>query len=394
MAANHKHIDWKSLDSLVLLNDRLRKEERSKLEATLLNLSPFNGHVWLATSGSTCMKWVALSKRALLLSAEAVNKHLESVASDIWINPLPYFHVGGLGISARAYLSGAKVVDDETRWDPEDFCKKVPFFGATLTSLVPSQVYDLVAKNLTAPASLRAVIVGGGVLHLSLYLRAIELGWKLLPSYGLTECASQVATAALHSWQEKEASLLPLSHVQCEISEKGFLRIWSESLFTAYALEKEGEGFVLQDPKVDGWFETEDRAEFCGPYLKLLGRSDDQIKIGGESVSVASLEKVFEELKLQVGVRHDLALVAIPDERLGHVMQVAVVGELSDDVQRLIDRFQQSVLPFERIREVHVVPYIPRSALNKIFKTELIQLLKAKQGGEGGEDFRKVNHLS
>ena len=42
-------------------------------------------------------------------------------------------------------------------------------------------------------------MTGGGALDPSLYKQARDLGWPLLPSYGLTECGSQVATASLSS---------------------------------------------------------------------------------------------------------------------------------------------------------------------------------------------------
>src|SRR5207253_1068669 len=89
-------------------------------------------------------------------------------------------------------------------WNPARTVKKWKDRKVTLTSLVPTQVFDLVSANLTAPKNLRAAVIGGGALDPSLYLKARELGWALLPSYGLTECASQVATASLDSLGKKE----------------------------------------------------------------------------------------------------------------------------------------------------------------------------------------------
>jgi o-succinylbenzoate---CoA ligase len=173
-------IDWLSTDSHVLLNPRMPEEERRRLESLVVDLP---GHVWLATSGTTgALKLTALSKRALLASAAAVNRHLQSDDRDVWLCVLPTFHVGGLGIYARAFLSGARVVT--SGWE-----------DVTLASLVPAQVTDLVRDRVEAPPSLRAVVVGGGALSEELYAAARALGWPLLPSYGMTECCSQVATA-------------------------------------------------------------------------------------------------------------------------------------------------------------------------------------------------------
>src|SRR6266571_4853844 len=102
-------------------------EERARLERVMPALE---GHVFVATSGTTgAMKLVALSKDAVLASARAVNERLEVRPNDVWCRVLPLFHVGGLGIRARAYLSRSRVIEME--WDPETFAK----CEATLASL-------------------------------------------------------------------------------------------------------------------------------------------------------------------------------------------------------------------------------------------------------------------
>ncbi|NIP97055.1 MAG: o-succinylbenzoate--CoA ligase, partial [Akkermansiaceae bacterium] len=42
-------------------------------------------------------KWVSLRREALLVSAEAVNRHLEVEPADVWMLALPHHHVGGFG---------------------------------------------------------------------------------------------------------------------------------------------------------------------------------------------------------------------------------------------------------------------------------------------------------
>ena len=63
------------------------------------------------------------------------------------------------------------------------------------SSLVPAQVLDLVRAGLRPPPVLRAIVVGGGAISAELYRDARALGWPVLPSYGMTECCSQIATA-------------------------------------------------------------------------------------------------------------------------------------------------------------------------------------------------------
>src|SRR5688500_13645623 len=100
-------IDWGSSASVVLLNPRMPEDERRRMETWV---EPLPRPLWLATSGTTgSLKLVALGKDALLASAAAVNRHLSATAGDVWRSVLPRWHVAGLGIEARAFLSGARV---------------------------------------------------------------------------------------------------------------------------------------------------------------------------------------------------------------------------------------------------------------------------------------------
>ena len=89
---------------------------------------------------------------------------------DVWCAVLPDFHVGGLGIQARAHLSGARVVPMD--WSPRALAAS----ESTIVSLVPAQVHDLVEAGVPPPARLRAVLVGGGGLDAGLDARVPRPG--------------------------------------------------------------------------------------------------------------------------------------------------------------------------------------------------------------------------
>src|SRR6185369_2488949 len=113
-------IDFTSEESHLLLNPRLPDEDRRALQALYDHAPKLPGHVWIATSGSMGgWKLVALSKRALLVSAAAVNRRLGVQGGETWCCVLPAFHVGGLGIWARASISGGRVI--EMPWDVRAF---------------------------------------------------------------------------------------------------------------------------------------------------------------------------------------------------------------------------------------------------------------------------------
>ena len=371
-------MDWQSSETEVLLNPSLPIDDQQFIKKNLLSFD-LKGHVWVGTSGSESeVKWVALSKNAILASAQAVNTHLKSSKNDIWLTALPDFHVGGLGIWARSYLNGASVIDyklHHAKWSASTFFQLVETSQATLTALVPTQIYDLVASGRQAPKSLRAIIVGGGALEESLYLKAVNMGWKLLPSYGLTECASQVATADLDS--VNATSVFPgmriLPHLHVTTDANGLIQIQGTSLLTGYA-QNTPQGFHFIDPKKEGAFLTEDKGECVGRCLKVSGRLGGFIKIGGESVSMPHLEKIFDEGRMLFRANADMALIAVPDPRLGHVIHLASTLPV-ELVQQIITHYHSQVLPFERIRKVHVLDGIPRSALNKLCKKDLLKMI-------------------
>jgi O-succinylbenzoic acid--CoA ligase len=335
-------IDFESRESHVLLNPRLPADERVRLEALAPKLE---AHVFVATSGTTgAIKLVALSKRAILASAAAVNARLNATRDDVWSHVLPPFHVGGIGIYARAHLSGSRVI--ALSWDANTFAST----DATLASLVPAQVHDLVRARLEPPPRMRAILVGGGAFDPALQNDARVLGWPVLATYGMSECAS---TAVMEG--------VLLDHLEARREDDGRLAFRGASLFTGYATE---DGLV--DPKIDGWFVSDDFGEVDGRTVRVFGRGSDFVKIGGESVDLLRLDAIARSI-----AGDDVAVVAIPDERLGHIIHLAVTR----DAIAIGDAFNARVAPFERAREVHLVDVIPRSALGKLLRRKLAEEL-------------------
>lgn len=371
-------VNWDSSSSDILMNSAYSLQEKEHYQHILDLASAWPAHIWLSTSGSTAVKWVGLSKQALLASAQAVNKHLHATSEDIWLQTLPYFHVGGLSIWARQFASGAKVLDFKSihpKWDPRLFHQWAAHTQGTLTSLVPTQLYDLVRCQLQSPPSLRAVVIGGGALAPILYQQALALGWKVLPTYGLTECASQVATAEMGCWDSPVfPALKVLPHVQVKADEER-LSFKGPSVLSVYALYQNRQ-VKFWDPKQEGWFISEDRGQVdSSGYLKIEGRLDQFIKVGGESVNFSQLENALQALRIELGLTQEATLVAFPDDRLGYEIHLAGVSHDDKTFSRLIETFNQQVLPFERIRHLHLVPFIPKTPLSKVLRKELLHLI-------------------
>lgn len=358
--------DWESTSQHLLLNPRLEANElavqKQLFEKYSLSLA---SHLWINSSGSSSqnnesLKLIALSKQALLASAKSVNFHLAVAKQDVWLNCLPVFHVGGLGIFARAFLSQSRVVQWSERWDPAHFCKILEEENVTLTSLVPTQVYDLVKLKKKSPLALRAVVVGGAALDSRLHEQARLLGWPLLPSYGMTETCSQVATAELASLQSshKPEQLKILSHAKIDISEKGVIQVAGDSLLSGYAQQKKGQDIWTPHAQ-NQYYLTADYGKVEGSFLSVLGREQEYIKILGEGVSILKLESRLRELF----AINELIVVAIADERAGYKLQIQYQSSSVKDLDLQVWNSQCN--PVERIASAHRVSQLPKTELGK-----------------------------
>jgi O-succinylbenzoic acid--CoA ligase len=382
-------VDWDGSGTLAMANPEWLRRDRPSVESQLAALPGHRAHIWVATSGSSStvpghIRWVALSKEAFLASAAAVNAHLGAGPGDTWAHALPVFHVGGLGILARARLSGSRVVATVSgRWDARRFELRAREAGATLSALVPSQVHDLVAAGLHAPPSLRAVIVGGARLDPELCADARSLGWPCLPSYGLTETCSQVATASLERRLAAGCdTVLPvLAHAEIRADEEMRLRIRAASLLTCYA-EATETGMRSWDPREDGWLATDDLGHIAAGGVEVLGRASDSVKVLGEVVWVHRIESAVRRWSAAQPelAAVDVAVAAVPHARLGHELVVVLAGAGRQrldaaDAARLASSLSAfcrgALLPYEQPHRIAWVEEIPRTPLGKVQRTLL-----------------------
>lgn len=328
------------------------------------------------TSGSEGFpKWVALPKQAFLLSATAVNQHLNSDASDCWLIALPQHHVGGFAIMARAYLSGARVLHYTQAWDPLIFQQNCTERAVTLVSLVPTQVHDLVRARLPCPRSLRAAIIGGGSLSPELISAARELGWPILQSYGMTEAASQIATQAL---DQPDLPMLILAHWQARTDEQKRLILSGPALASGYAL-KQPNGWQWQS--IGSELITRDLVELQEldgrRWLTFVGREAGYVKILGELIHLAPLQTRLDRLALSLDMPSTLVLVPMPDARRDNVIVLA--AEPHPALETLTRLYQEMTAPLCQIQRTYILPKIPRTALAKVDTPALMQHLLSER---------------
>jgi O-succinylbenzoic acid--CoA ligase len=330
--------------------------------------------IWILSSGTQSVnqvKAIGLDVAAIETSARSVNRFLQVTSADRWALALPDYHIGGYAILVRASLSRSRVFR-LGQWAPESFTRFVDKNKITLASLVPAQIHDLVASKLRAPQALRAIVVGGGALLPDLYTRARALGWPLLPSYGLTECASQVATAPLRSLDRHVyPSLEVLPHVKIKTVEgRVWIRAESACRFVA-TMKPEGQ-FTLENPLRRGWLPTEDLGKVSRNRFTPLGRRDEVVKILGVLVSVPQVE--MELSLLARDLEGSVAVLAVSTPRAGAEL-VAVIDSPDSLVlwERILITYNQAAQGPARVSKLCWVPELPRTSLGKLKRQELRQ---------------------
>lgn len=320
------------------------------------------GHLF-ATSGTTgSPKWVLHSEAGLDHCARVVNEHFDCTAEDTWGLALPEFHVGGYCLTHRARLAGGRVARFEQRWNAIEFTNWLRQQKVTVTSLVPTQVHDLIKSRQASPSQLRVALIGGAHLPEGLFAEAVALGWPLVVSYGMTETAGLVAASRLHS---RELHPLPGWHLGT--TENELLTISGEGLFSGY-LSKE-QFLATSHP-----FVTSDRVRLQGGNLTILGREDDQVKVRGELVDLQRLK----DLLAQVIPSQATTLLALPDDRCGHLLYPVVEGPSDEGLAEKIFHCNNSLPPFSRLQAPSFVSSFPRTDLGKIDRRALALLLRER----------------
>ncbi len=333
------------------------------------------GTVIFKTSGSTgAPKWVVHEKRAILVSAKAVNAWLGVDSQSKWGLALPIDHVGGFAILARVFQAGCGFTELLGKWDARKFQRWISDEGVTHVSLVPAQVHDLVEAKFQAPEKLLALVVGGGRLPETLGQAARDLGWPVLASYGMTEAGSQIATQSIGDlglpFCEGNLQILPIWRVETDADDR--LKISGEALFRGY-LQEEKNGLRFESNSSKS-FLTNDRIMISGNHLKPLGRMDALVKVLGVLVDLEAVEQRFLEISAGRVSSEKFAVIALPDSRKEHVLVAFFEGEIPAGC---VEDYQRIAPGLEQISKVFQLEKFPRSSLGKIRRGELAKGIKA-----------------
>lgn len=324
----------------------------------------------VATSGSEGEpKGVMLSGENIAASVAASHSRLGLSPRDIWLNCLPMFHIGGIMILYRCMDAGAAMLVHQG-FDAEKVWSDLKKYRVSHLSLVPAMLSRLldISADTAPPDSLRVVLIGGGHFSPELALRAHAAGWPLCVSYGMSETSSQCVTHCGDRAGEVPGHVgMPLDGFEVALSATGRIKLRGPAVMQGYLNPELLPGLGLTQ---DGWFETGDLGETDQTgCLQVLGRADDMLVSGGNSVHPIEVE----DMLLSCPGVDEVAVSARKDKTWGDMLVALYTGNASLD--GISSWCYTNLSSYQRPREFIRVSELPRNAMGKLDRKSLIGML-------------------
>ena len=334
------------------------------------------------TSGTTGLpKGVLLSRRAIAADLDALAEAWQWTADDVLVHGLPLFHVHGLVLGLLGSLRVGNRFVHTGKPTPAGYAQARAEAGGTLYFGVPTVWSRVVADEAAARAlrPARLLVSGSAALPVPVFDRLAELtGHQPIERYGASESLITISTRADG---ERRAGWvgLPVAGVETVLVDDdgapvphdgetvGRLQVRGPTLFDGYLNRPDATAEAFDD---DGWYRTGDVAvvDSAGMH-RIVGReSVDLIKSGGYRIGAGEIETV---LLGHPGVE-EAAVVGLPDQDLGQRIVAFVVGS-ERNADELISHVAQELSVHKRPREVRFVDSLPRNAMGKVVKKQLLE---------------------
>jgi O-succinylbenzoic acid--CoA ligase len=326
------------------------------------------------TSGKP--KGVQITFGNLYHGALASVERLGAQQGDRWLLKLPLYHIGGLSIVFRSCLYRTAFILPEYNFE-EDLGWLLGRTQSTIVSLVPTQLYRLLEAGFEPPHSLRLILLGGAAATPELVQRCIERKLPVALTYGLTEAASQVATATPEQVRAKPGSVgKPLAGMTVRVvDDKGFDQppgIPGEIVVSGATVMR---GYLGQ-PAANGTLHTGDIGYLdADGDLWLVQRRSDLIVSGGENVYPSEVEAVLRQHPAVA----DACVVGVPDAEWGQRVAAMVALRPGSPLTKaaLIAFSRERLAGYKQPRRVVFVDELPQTASGKVQRSKVLEKLLA-----------------
>ncbi|MGW7467190.1 FadD3 family acyl-CoA ligase [Streptomyces xantholiticus] len=290
----------------------------------------------------------------------------------------PFFHTFGYKAGIIACLTRGATMVPQPVFNVDTVLANI---AAERISVLPGpptlhqSLLDHPARGRHDLSALRLVVTGAAVVPLRLVerLRSELRIATVLTAYGLSE-ASGIVTMCRRGDDPgvvaaTSGRALPGTEVRVLAApgEPGEILVRGHNVMRGYFEDPEGTAAAITP---DGWLRTGDIGVLDGAgNLRITDRIKDMFIVGGFNAYPAEIEQL---LGLHPDIA-DIAVIGIPDPRLGEVCKAYAVRRpgstlTSDD---LIAWSRREMANYKVPRQVEFVTELPRNASGKVLKTEL-----------------------
>jgi len=307
----------------------------------------------------------------------------------------PFFHTFGYKAGLLASLMAGATVVPEPVFDVDAVCRRIAAERITVLPGPPTLYQSILAHPLRSEfdlSSLRLGVTGAAVVPVELVVAMRDqLGFDtVLTAYGLTESCGTVTMCRRSDPPEVVAGTSGRAIPGLEVKVVGD---------DGAELDRGGAGEIVvrgytvtrgywQDPEAtaaaidpSGWLHTGDIGVMDEEgNVTVTDRLKDMYVVGGFNAYPAEVEAT---LRACPGVG-PLAVVGVPDERLGEVGCVFLVPPGDDDgrdlARRVLEWGRDKMANYKAPRHAVVVEALPLNASGKVLKGELRQRFARGEG--------------
>jgi fatty-acyl-CoA synthase len=297
---------------------------------------------------------------------------------DVALPIVPMFHANAWGLPYAAAMAGSKLVLPGPKMDPASLADLIETERVTFSAAVPT-IWQGIAQLDPAPdlSSVERIMCGGSAVPESLMRTYDErFSVPVVQAWGMTETSPMASVSRVppdgpegdeaYALRATQGRVVPLVDFRIDQDAGGELQVRGPTIAQSYYRdEAAGEKFTS-----DGWLRTGDVAEIRpGQFIKLVDRTKDLVKSGGEWISSVELEN-------QIMGHPDVleaAVVAVPDDRWGERPCACVVRrEGSDlDADGLREFLSSRVAKWWLPEHVRFIEEVPKTSVGKFDKKVL-----------------------
>lgn len=357
------------------------------------------------TSATTGLpKGVVYSHRGIALHSmvAGMTDTLGVTETDRVMPVVPMFHANAWGLPFVSTWLGATQVFPGPAMTPQVIAEMMDEYKVTLSAGVPTIWLGLLQeleKGTYDTSAIRAVLCGGAAAPKEM-IRAFEVdyGIPFLHAYGMTETTPLVTVSRLKSYQtdlpenerleirSKQGLVVP--GLQIKIVDDGGNEVEADGQQMGELLVKGpwiADSYYKDECSIrafeDGWLHTGDVVTIDGEgFVKLVDRTGDLIKSGGEWISSVDLENALMAHKDIL----EAAVVAVPHPKWQERPVAFVVArENAIAGKEELLTFLEEELKFARWwlpDDVHFIAEIPKTSVGKFLKRDLREMAKKLSG--------------